>query len=500
MFTNINIVKDDSQYNYIVEYERGIKKTSDKLTYLLNEELKDNKNTLLDNISFWYNGRSFLNHQNYWYIPDGEEKEDYIPITHDQSLIRLYFPQYSPDIYTGGLKYSLTISTWIAGHRIILGSFIFDRMDALACPQEKLFINNKYYECVDFYIPDPFSIIYSDNWKKFRENICGETQYTNDTGSVLYFSLQPIEKYEDIYIKSNKYTGGQNSINLLSGTQGNMKLNLSTNILQSLKSTTQEPVFELDITFNETYKKDLKEYLSETYDIKNPKIKYSLVIGNENDLYAIHSKEIDNVSTHCEFEKSLLVQNNFNNWGGWKPGIQIIGSVDIIDSGNEETVLSLLSNSLPMTMELTKYFIGDGYIDKYNYTINNVELKYVDMNLYNINAVNKIENKIVQMDNINDAKSNIIQPVFFRTFELSNIVIHKEVMETICLNLDVYKSKVSRFILQVEGIKFIEIGRNKYGVLFKIDGKKLPKKESQGNYYILDQDSEMITFGQYSYE
>ena len=78
------------------------------------------------------------------------------------------------------------------------------------------------------------------------------------------------------------------------------------------------------------------------------------------------------------------------------------------------------------------------------------------MNVYNINAVNKIEQKIVQLNHHNDSKSNILQPVFFRAIETRDIIIHPAVTETISLNLDTYKSKVDTFKIRIEEIDFIE--------------------------------------------
>jgi hypothetical protein len=63
-----------------------------------------------------------------------------------------------------------------------------------------------------------------------------------------------------------------------------------------------------------------------------------------------------------------------------------------------------------------------------------------------------------------------------------------------------YKHLVKTFILQIEGIKFVEIGRLKSGIVFKVFGSRLPKKISQGQYYILNQDYDMITSGKYIYE
>lgn len=121
------------------------------------------------------------------------------------------------------------------------------------------------------------------------------------------------------------------------------------------------------------------------------------------------------------------------------------------------------------------------------------------MNVQNINVVQKTEHIIRKYDNVNDAKSNIIQPVFFKVRELGNIVVHPEVTENICINLDQFKSKVNRFQIQIEGCVFQEIGRTGAGVIFKITGSVLPKSQTSGLYYILNENAELVTNGNYKY-
>ena len=122
------------------------------------------------------------------------------------------------------------------------------------------------------------------------------------------------------------------------------------------------------------------------------------------------------------------------------------------------------------------------------------------MELKHINIVNKIESESNQIHVINSNPStNIVVPVFYKSVELVETILHPEVIETICINLDNYKSQVDNFLIQIEGIKFQEIGRLSSGVLFKINGNKLPKKLSSGTLYILNQDSELVTSGKYKY-
>jgi hypothetical protein len=120
------------------------------------------------------------------------------------------------------------------------------------------------------------------------------------------------------------------------------------------------------------------------------------------------------------------------------------------------------------------------------------------MNINKYNVINKIENKIVQIERPNDSKSNIIQPVFFRVKDSEVLTLHPVVTENICINLDNYKSKVKKFILQIDNCKFEQIGYNSYGALFKILGNTLSKELISGTYYILNEQYELVTSGKYN--
>lgn len=94
----------------------------------------------------------------------------------------------------------------------------------------------------------------------------------------------------------------------------------------------------------------------------------------------------------------------------------------------------------------------------------------------------------------------ITQPVFFRVHELGKLVIHPEVTENISLPLEAYKSSVRSFRLQIEGVVFREIGRQAGGVIFAVTGRSLPGTQTEGTYYILNENHELVTTGSYTME
>lgn len=499
LFTNINITNGTESFKYILEYIKSETRTEFQTDYLngigLGEcEVRSN------DILFIHDNIQHVKHHNHWHhIDTSEATSYYTPDVSKEGVMRLYFPQYSVDTYRGGHKYAITISTWICGRHIILGSYLVDRYESLACAGIKTFFNEDYYEYIDLPIIDPMDLIYSDNWKEWRQEVCEESKNPdsiNSVGSLLQCTLQVVENLDGDYIELSEYTGGQNAINLTEYQNDYLNLHIYSNTKNPLTKNL-EPAIECKLNFNNYYD-SLDEYLFETYGLKNPSIKYELVIGNAEDIYLIlDSGYIEPTSTY-KFFKSEINKDNFDSRAGWVPGINIRCSLDIIDD-NKNSVISLFSNTIPFSEELFKYFIKTDFYDRKGYVITNVNLDEVDMNILNINAVNKTENKIIKVDRPESGKANIVQTTFYRVTDATEITIRPEVNENICINLDSYKHLVTAFILQIEGVKFVEVGRLKAGVVFKVFGNRLPKKISSGQYYILNQDCDLVTSGKYIY-
>ena len=159
----------------------------------------------------------------------------------------------------------------------------------------------------------------------------------------------------------------------------------------------------------------------------------------------------------------------------------------------EDDEMYILSNEVPITQEVFKYFVG--------WTNEELEKreKIQDMEIKNYTLVNKIVNEVIQLERPDKSKSNIIQPVFFRVNDAELLTIHPAVTENICVNLDDYKSKVDTFSLQIENCRFSQIGANQYGIIFKVVGTTLPQETPEGTYYILNEDYELVTKGKYKY-
>lgn len=460
-FTNINILNKEHTFKYVLEYSENVVNNT-PLTF----EWKCNNNIWEPII---YDKEKFTT--------------SYVPSNIKLSNVTLYFPDYSVDTYENGLKYALTINTWINDKYIELGSFIISRNDCEATDTIKTFYNQKYYEKYTVTIINPKSIVYDDDWKEWREKVCGidvSGYELNNTGSIINFSLHPVINSGNIYTKVEKYDGGQNAINL--SKFDNLSYNIKFN--DNLE-------FEGNVSYNEAYSKDFsgfEEYLKETYNITDAvELKYEFYIQDKEDLFFY--KEVSNNDTNIILQRTDI--DIFTNWTDFKPGLVLNGTLNVLVGG--EAVLTIMSNSINLIPEIFKFLIQDNGTQY-------VELNDINMNVYEINTVNKIQQNIIQVDRPNDYKSNIVKPVYYRTRDIANVVFHPEITENICINLDAYKSSVKSFILRLEGINFGEKARVSSGVIFRINGNYLPKTNKEGIYYILNQDSELITTGKYIYE
>ena len=509
LHTNINITNNSNTFQYIIEYgnPKDLKQAKTNIKYL---DLSTCNNGIhCNDIVFVEDDGEleYFNYVNHWYAINEKYTTEHTPVVADGGVLRLYFPTHSIDTYVAGCEYALTINTWIQNRRVVLGEYIFNRLDAVACDRVKLFNNEEYYECIEFSILDAMSLMYSDDWKKWRKMVCKEPtpkSFVNSEGSALYITLHPVTKVDEGYIKMQDCVGGQGAMNITYDSDDFLSLDIHSNTSESLNRDV--PAIECNLKFNKYYNGDLKDYLIETYGNYDYKVQYEMVIGNSDDIYSIVTSKLMKPTTYYKFPKNKI--ENFTNGIGWKQGINIICSINIFNG--DESVIYILSNTLPLTEDLFRYFVQTQvHCDKDDceecktdlkiQNVNYVNLQEVDMNLINLNVVNKIENQIVQIDRPVDAKACIMQPVFFKVSEGTDLTVHPEVTEVVCLNLDKYKSSVTSFILQIEGVHFVEYGRNVSGVLFRIVGNKLPKETSQGTYYLLNQDEELVTTGKYTY-
>lgn len=406
----------------------------------------------------------------------------------DPTKIRLYIPSYSLAVYEKNVKYKFGAKLWINDkYEDLIIDYRddiedeFRSVDTYASPRPLNYMSNTYYEYMEFYIKNPYELLKENNYK--------------DNSSSLYISLKVMDNDN---LDNLQWIGGQNSIPLY---KDDMRFVISTNINEIIGTS---PTIKCNILYPERFE-SISKYLESNYGITNFSFRYSLVIGNEDMIYYM-CESLPTNELNYSFDKKSI-ENIFENSDSkylidgkeWKEGIFITCSVDILGEDNE-SILYLLSNKLPLTMDMMSYFLKPKTTLAGLDNIYNINLDAINMDVFNINAINKIENKTIHVGTTNDIKSHIIQPTFFKSLHVMDLIIHPDVTETISINLDDYKSKVDTFIIQIENTQFIEVGRNATGVLFKIIGKKLPGVLNNGTYFILNEKYEMVTSGKYTYE
>lgn len=485
-YTNINIKSNNRTFKYIVEYFDDPSVQMKPLKYFKND---------YGYFFFDEDQQNVLHEKNYWTeIGKGETYEsDTFPHTYNISSFDLYFPRFSVDTYQTGVYYILTLNTWINDTCVFLGSYLIDRKEAVASSQGvRRFLNDEYYEYVRVNTVDPFYLNYGDEWKDFRIVFCGEDdEQKNNTASNINITLTPVKKVDGIWIKLDEYDSYQSAIVINNNEDSNY---LTPKLM--LDNGDGNPKFYCGLVFNDVYENNFEDYLRETYQVtvdENFKIKYGFVIGDKDNPYKYTEHVFDYAESGTSFELDEFV---FDSWNDYVEGMY--AQVYVILQKHDEDILVLISNQVYITQEEFKYFMRmpEGEILGNDIReIRKVDLDSLDMDVNKYNVVNVIENKIVSVERPSDYKANIIKPVFIKVQDADSIRLHRSVTENIVINLDAYKNKVKAFILKVGDTNYYEIGRVNSGIIFKVVGSSLP--EENGNYYILNDDGELVTTGKY---
>ena len=535
--TNINITGPKGSMPYRCGYDNSTI-TPCSFKYRM---IDNNISTLLAYDPKKYNFIQCVREGNEWTtnyeLIDYSEEVNITP--NGMSLLNIYFPKFSVDVYNNNILYAVDASIYLYGNTVSLGSYIIKRVDSLIVANDA---DNDYFEYMTLPILDPFNLIYGDieedieeeNWKRFRKTVWDYAWIYRDegdkpefidsnNGSNLIVSIHPVmETSPGVYQESTEYLGSQTVLNISKESSDYFKLKISDNHkdIATGFNYMEDVVINMNVEYNESYAKTdkgLLGFLKDAYNIPTKDsnvidLKLEVVVQDNDDIYAHDIRNIDlNVQKGRSVKPSRLQWDVINikqiwdvgSWEGFKEGIFIKCFLHISERDKrmpaehwninlDKDNIYLASNKIPVTQELYSYLINDGY--------NAIRINELDMNISDINVVNKIKQEIIQIDRPDDYKANLIKPVFFRVHELGNIVLHPEVTEQICINLDAYKSKVDYFVIKIEGITFAEIATTSAGTIFRIIGNNLPGVISNGLYYILDQDGELITTGKYTYE
>lgn len=533
----INIQGHSQNFKYMVEYvntlsEYDIEHKSDIRYFVRN-----------NSVYLHHTNDTYFRDYNYWYKNHSENCiNDYIPqSSHNVVSVRVYFPCHSIDNYRDNVKYMLTLNTYVGNYKVELGSHLIRRIDCQAIESGVFNYGLEiYHDCIEIDCINPYDILYGQEWMEFRKNVCGvDDDEVNNVGSIITATLYVVSECEDdSYIIDESYICGHASYNVSKETYGYLSLKLEPKLDElGWKLTTIIPRAFYEFKHGGEYIGEydrMLTYLNMTYSKQFTinDIRYELIIKNNNTIlqgptsikfspnkivnhtdditqnigWDVVLNEPDYIPDENSNEDELVINPNCgmkhffeswstiddnDNWPHFEEGWFIQAAMTATSGDNE---MYILSNEIPITQELFKYYVGLSKDD-----LENRQKIIEDMEIKNYTLVNKIENKIVQLERPDKSKSNIIQPVFFRMNDSEFLTLHPAVTENICINLDDYKSKVTTFNLKIGNSNFSPIGSNQYGIIFKIVGSSLPVEPVEGIYYILNEDFELVTNGKYKY-
>ena len=216
------------------------------------------------------------------------------------------------------------------------------------------------------------------------------------------------------------------------------------------------------------------------------------------------------------FHESMDIENPAEDLDevGWN----IFGLIESWDGFNDMLVARckfidrylgkvIYGNPVVITKEWFKYIVGGGTESASRRVQINGEQERItrtqEMDISRFNFIDKIQCTVVSNQS-NDAPSQgsktaprtLYKPIFFRTHELQNVKLVQGLSQNIGINLSEYMTKVETFKMVINGIQFVETGRNDVYVIFRVDASSLDN--TSGTYHILDQDDEYISSGNWT--
>ena len=428
---------------------------------------------------------------------NGYSKAENFDSTKDfkKAILRIYFPCWSIETLDKNChQYILKASTHINGLECILCRCLIDRNDALAAEDEFVIANEKFYDCITVEVPDAYYICYDNSMATFRDlfkwiqpstdpNIDNSYTYSdlNDEGAMIHIELTPVNYSDNLWIPSEIYHPASNVAHLDPLGENNLRYEI-------LIDPTQNNI-KGQIKFNPEYTgpNALEDYIKDTYPEYYNKLDNTLFqfyITNKDGIYV--KLDNDGIEPHPNVisENSLMTLDSNDSWSDFIDGL-LAFSIAYIRDANDNTLIQLDSNEIPITPENFSILLGQQNINS------------LDMPTYNI--VNKIENNVVNINRPEDYNAHVVTPVFIRTQQTSNISVHPKVIEYITIPLDAYKSSVKTFILKLEDALFTEYSRTNSGVVFRVVGSMLTQEAIDTTYYILNENNEYVTSGNCKY-
>ena len=429
----LNIKNNEQQFKYIVEYSKS-NFNIDK--YELNYSVNDNT------VRLYSSDIQYYRNQNDWYsvntLNASDFRTDFIPTEYiNISKVKIYVPIHSISTYINGVKYMVSLHTYIGNKKVDFGSFMFKPSDTCAIPTGVIKMgNDEYCEYIEFDIIDPFSLVYSDSWKDFREQVCKEISGTNNTGSALNVSMHIVEDYDNRYMLNMDWIGCASSFVIARHEDGDY-LNLG------LKISNDPLGFTFETELNKVYaNENFKSYLKETYNISassgdlidDNRIKYQLIIRNSDNV--IIGPYIDTKYNELNISDNGLITKHvtwdslpdtgeyklfklfFSDWAAFDEGWVIMGSLTVFDEAGNEMIY-LVTNELLITQEVFSIFTNGGtnLISEYN----TITVPKIDVINKNYITEDKLSKPIHRISN----SSTDIEKIIFKLNDTKTLKTYK---------------------------------------------------------------------------
>lgn len=487
MLSHINIKIGDDLMPYGVEF-RDWGTTSDGQGFKYFYDEKQNAYQLCSK-----NEHSVKRNVNEWTNVDYSSCTDDklpLPTLLETCTMEVMFPEWGVETYYKNYLYNFTASTFVNGKKIILCSVILDRHDALAIAGVKKAAGTRFFESINIVIPDPWEIAYSEYWKDFRHDICGEPLFINNIGSIVTIELHPVSLADDgSYLPFNHASGGMNVLTLSNHGNDYMKARMA------LRNDENGLRITASVIYNSVYGEDFTDYLKETYFFVGDDEIHSdwhLYFKDNTDLYADVTMTVDQEMPSLAYAYGADI--GITDWSDYKEGLSMLCIGNFYTEDIDAPFLTLVTNEMPVTKEVFSMIAMDDSLNGLK-MINLTDIE--NMKIYEIRAVNKIKTEVVNVQRP-ESYSSIIKPVFIKSTPVSSITIVPGVKQSIGINLAKYKSMVDVFYLRLAGIDFPEIARQGDIVVFTVDSIELADTDAEGDALILDQNKNLVTTGKYT--
>ena len=367
---------------------------------------------------------------------------------------------------------------------------------------------------------------------KYEIKLCARLDFMNNyisiIGEFIFPSMNNFKDDENGSAVKKAYCYFNNVKESMYNNFSQKQRDLLFNDIDSLdiSSMTAHDKHEVDIKYNlrkkltdneyfEMYKKMKKDSIMEEYresqDADIDFIGFRLMVATDlamkNKIYELN--DVINIKNLDNF--AIDITRIYDSWK--QLNTSVVAQIVFID---RFLGIQLFSNVVYLTNEGIKYTFLDDRIgrlnklaninEQYNEKIQDSIINMKDINL-NEDGINKINffnnitcviNNTTPVEQQNSLPTNVkilYKPIFYRTSDLQNVKIRRNVTQKIGINLGNYMTKVESFKLVIGNNNIIEYGRNDVYVLFEIKAGTI--SQNPGTYDIYNQDNEYLATGSY---